>query len=102
MFNGGSFSTGILGSNVNSVEFVCFQPLADVLVHVERGYRMEAPEGCPREVYSIMSQAWNMDPQQRPTFAHVYDRLDVIRRSPPMTAPLPPLSNSHRPLVPHS
>ena len=29
------------------------QPLADVLMHVERGYRMESPEGCPREVYTI-------------------------------------------------
>ena len=33
-----------------------FQPLADVVMHVERGYRMEAPEGCPKEIYDIMKQ----------------------------------------------
>jgi c-src tyrosine kinase len=34
----------------------CFQPLADVVKHVEKGYKMEAPEGCPPEVYEIMRQ----------------------------------------------
>lgn len=33
------------------------QPLADVVKHVEKGYKMEAPEGCPSEVYEIMRQA---------------------------------------------
>lgn len=32
------------------------QPLADVVKHVEKGYKMEAPEGCPPEVYEIMRQ----------------------------------------------
>lgn len=32
------------------------QPLADVVKHVDKGYKMEAPEGCPPEVYQIMSQ----------------------------------------------
>lgn len=32
------------------------QPLADVVKHVEKGYKMEAPEGCPSEVYEIMRQ----------------------------------------------
>lgn len=31
-------------------------PLADVVKHVEKGYKMEAPEGCPPEVYEIMRQ----------------------------------------------
>ena len=29
-------------------------PLADVVKHVEKGYQMEAPEGCPAQVYTIM------------------------------------------------
>lgn len=29
-------------------------PLADVVKHVEKGYKMEAPEGCPPEVYEMM------------------------------------------------
>ena len=29
-------------------------PLADVVKHVEKGYQMEAPEGCPQQVYAVM------------------------------------------------
>lgn len=32
------------------------QPLVDVVKHVEKGYRMEAPECCPPEIYEIMRQ----------------------------------------------
>jgi hypothetical protein len=31
-------------------------PLADVVKHVEKGYRMEAPEGCPPSIYDIMTK----------------------------------------------
>ncbi|XP_012946794.1 tyrosine-protein kinase CSK isoform X2 [Aplysia californica] len=54
-------------------------PLADVVMHVERGYRMEAPEGCPAEIYSIMKQAWEIRPEARPTFHEVLGRLDHLR-----------------------
>lgn len=33
-----------------------FQPLADVVKCVEKGYKMEPPDGCPHEVYDIMRQ----------------------------------------------
>jgi len=62
------------------------QPLADVLMHVERGYRMESPEGCPREVYSIMKDAWDAKPSARPTFATVSARLKALRSPPTPTA----------------
>lgn len=32
----------------------------DVVKHVEKGYKMEAPEGCPPEVYEIMRQVVNI------------------------------------------
>lgn len=32
------------------------KPLADVVKHVEKGYKMEAPEGCPQDVYTIMRE----------------------------------------------
>ena len=31
-------------------------PLGDVVKHVEKGYKMEAPEGCPQQVYTIMKE----------------------------------------------
>lgn len=54
-------------------------PLADVVMHVERGYRMEAPESCPPEVYAIMKQAWDIKPQERPTFSQVQAMLNHLR-----------------------
>lgn len=36
--------------------FFLFQPLADVVKCVEKGYKMEPPDGCPHEVYDIMRQ----------------------------------------------
>ena len=44
-------------------------------MHVERGYRMEAPEDCPPEVYAIMSEAWAKEPEKRPTFEEIRKRL---------------------------
>ena len=65
---------------------VCNQPLADVLMHVERGYRMESPEGCPREVYTIMKEAWDANAAARPSFAAVSARLHSLRTPPTPTA----------------
>ena len=59
--------------------YCSFQPLADVVMHVERGYRMEAPEGCPKEIYDIMQQSWELNPEQRPTFSEVLVKLDNLR-----------------------
>lgn len=54
-------------------------PLADVVMHIERGYRMEAPEGCPAEIYALMKQAWEMNPENRPTFNEVLSKLNNLR-----------------------
>ncbi|XP_050401686.1 tyrosine-protein kinase CSK [Patella vulgata] len=54
-------------------------PLADVVMHVEKGYRMEAPEGCPPEIYSIMKDSWDIDPLKRPTFNTVIAKLNNLR-----------------------
>ncbi|XP_055850132.1 uncharacterized protein LOC129914768 [Episyrphus balteatus] len=50
-------------------------PLADVVKHVEVGYKMEAPEGCPAEIYEMMRQAWDLNPAKRPTFAELKVKL---------------------------
>ena len=48
--------------------YFSFKPLAEVTKHVEMGYKMEAPEGCPTEIYDMMRQAWDLNPIKRPTF----------------------------------
>ncbi|XP_057655445.1 tyrosine-protein kinase CSK [Diorhabda carinulata] len=54
-------------------------PLADVVKHVEKGYKMEAPEGCPPEVYEIMRQAWDLNPDKRPYFHEVKAKLGHLK-----------------------
>lgn len=48
-------------------------------MHVEKGYRMEAPEGCPKEIYDIMMRAWQIQPENRPTFQEVYQELADLK-----------------------
>lgn len=55
-------------------------PLADVVKHVGSGYKMEAPEGCPPEIYEMMRQAWDLVPEKRPTFAELKRRLAICKR----------------------
>ncbi|PSN52880.1 hypothetical protein C0J52_02999 [Blattella germanica] len=55
------------------------KPLADVVKHVEKGYKMEAPEGCPPEVYEIMRQAWDLQPDKRPSFRDVKGKLGQLK-----------------------
>lgn len=50
-------------------------------MHIENGYRMELPEGCPKEVYEIMKSAWDEDPRVRPTFSEVKLHLESFRVS---------------------
>ncbi|ERL94654.1 hypothetical protein D910_11929 [Dendroctonus ponderosae] len=55
-------------------------PLADVVRHVENGYKMEAPEGCPKEIYPIMRQAWDFYPEKRPNFHEVKIKLAQLKQ----------------------
>lgn len=54
-------------------------PRAEVVPYVENGHRMEAPEGCPPEVYELMQMSWELDPEKRPTFSEVLLKLESIR-----------------------
>ena len=73
-------ATGIVFTVSNcDFSFYFAQPLSDVVMHVERGYRMDPPDGCPSEVYEIMKEVWNLDAHKRPTFKEVLSKLDKIR-----------------------
>ncbi len=50
-----------------------------VLRHLESGERMDAPEACPPEVYSLMRETWAAEPASRPTFATILQRLEERR-----------------------
>ncbi|XP_046454047.1 tyrosine-protein kinase CSK-like [Daphnia pulex] len=57
-------------------------PLADVVKHVEKGYRMEKPEGCPQEIHDLMRQAWDLNADRRPTFNQVKQQLAQLKDTP--------------------
>ena len=54
------------------------QPIQDVVRHVERGYRMEPPEGCPPLITELMSDCWALEAQARPTFSDLNYKLKRI------------------------
>jgi c-src tyrosine kinase len=51
----------------------------DVTRLIEGGYRMEAPEKCPPEIYEIMRLAWEIKPENRPTFREVLSKLQKMQ-----------------------
>uniref|UniRef100_A0A669BYF2 Tyrosine-protein kinase n=1 Tax=Oreochromis niloticus TaxID=8128 RepID=A0A669BYF2_ORENI len=53
-------------------------PLKDVVPRVEKGYKMDCPDGCPEVVYNIMKQCWNLDPAARPSFQMLKEWLQHI------------------------
>ncbi|XP_068688092.1 tyrosine-protein kinase CSK-like [Montipora capricornis] len=52
-----------------------------VMETIERGYRMECPDGCPQKIYCVMRNCWEINPKQRPSFEKIYAVLDDIYRS---------------------
>lgn len=53
-------------------------PIQDVIRHIEKGYRMESPEGCPTEITRLMNDAWSLEPERRPSFNKALQRLKGV------------------------
>ncbi|CAG9536633.1 unnamed protein product [Cercopithifilaria johnstoni] len=53
-------------------------PIQDVVRHIEKGYRMEPPEGCPMEISRLMNDAWILEPSNRPSFTAILQRLKFV------------------------
>ncbi|XP_069006795.1 mast/stem cell growth factor receptor kita isoform X1 [Embiotoca jacksoni] len=43
---------------------------------IKEGYRMDAPEFAPSEMYQIMRSCWDADPFNRPPFGKVVERIE--------------------------
>ena len=43
---------------------------------------MCSPDGCPKSLYDVMLKCWNIDENQRPTFAKLCTELDELCKSP--------------------
>lgn len=55
------------------------QPLKDVVPRVEKGYKMDAPDGCPPAVYEVMKNCWQLDAASRPSFLQLREQLQHIK-----------------------
>lgn len=53
-------------------------PVEKLFQLLKDGHRMEKPQGCSTEVYTVMRECWNQSPYQRPTFAELVEGLDRI------------------------
>lgn len=47
----------------------------EVVDAVRRGRLLSCPDGCPPQIYSLMKECWNMEPEERPSFKKLYRRL---------------------------
>ncbi|EFO22616.2 TK/ABL protein kinase [Loa loa] len=52
--------------------------LNSVYALLEKGFRMDAPEGCPPSVYRLMLQCWNWSPSDRPRFKEIHASLESL------------------------
>ncbi|XP_051550662.1 megakaryocyte-associated tyrosine-protein kinase isoform X1 [Myxocyprinus asiaticus] len=50
--------------------------VSEVRERVGQGYRMEPPDECPPDIYTIMRSCWNTEPKKRPSFHKLRDKLE--------------------------
>ncbi|XP_053558528.1 tyrosine-protein kinase JAK2 [Bombina bombina] len=48
---------------------------------LKKNGRLPQPEGCPNEIYAIMTQCWNNNVDQRPSFKDLSVQVDLVRES---------------------
>ena len=53
----------------------------ELVEYLNEGRRMKPPDQCPEEIYNIMLECWNDDPDSRPSMLQLYDKLNVLRKS---------------------
>ncbi|EYC13875.1 hypothetical protein Y032_0042g576 [Ancylostoma ceylanicum] len=50
-------------------------PPEDMLHFLESGGRMERPDNCPENFYEVMCECWTVDPEKRPDFSTIRQKL---------------------------
>uniref|UniRef100_A0A4W4DWK7 Tyrosine-protein kinase n=1 Tax=Electrophorus electricus TaxID=8005 RepID=A0A4W4DWK7_ELEEL len=52
--------------------------LSQVYDLLEKGLRMEQPEGCPPKVYELMRACWQWSPLDRPLFSEIHQAFETM------------------------
>ena len=52
--------------------------LSQVYELLETGYRMQCPEGCPPEIYDLMTRCWEWASENRPSFKEISKELNAM------------------------
>ncbi|KAJ8006058.1 hypothetical protein DPEC_G00124320 [Dallia pectoralis] len=52
-----------------------------LIEHLRSGSRLPEPVGCPSEIYQVMTECWDRDPNSRPLFKELALRVDMFRDS---------------------
>uniref|UniRef100_A0A673HUK0 Tyrosine-protein kinase n=1 Tax=Sinocyclocheilus rhinocerous TaxID=307959 RepID=A0A673HUK0_9TELE len=70
------WSYGVLLWEIFSYGRQPYPKIVEVRERVDQGYRMEPPDECPPDVYSIMTSCWETEPKRRPSFHKLRERLE--------------------------
>ncbi|XP_048392847.1 ALK tyrosine kinase receptor-like isoform X1 [Stegostoma tigrinum] len=79
-----TWSFGVLLWEIFSLGYMPYPSKSnqEVLEFVTSGGRMDPPKNCPGPVYRIMTQCWQHQPEDRPNFATILERIDYCTQDP--------------------
>ncbi|OCT77512.1 hypothetical protein XELAEV_18028604mg [Xenopus laevis] len=87
-----TWSFGVLLWEIFSLGYMPYPSKSnqEVLEFVTSGGRMDPPKNCPGPVYRIMTQCWQHQPEDRPNFTIVLERINYCKQDPDViNTPLP-------------
>nr|XP_057947022.1 ALK tyrosine kinase receptor isoform X1 [Doryrhamphus excisus] len=79
-----TWSFGVLLWEIFSLGYMPYPSRSnqEVLDFVTNGGRMDPPKNCPGPVYRIMTQSWQHQPEDRPNFSTILERIDYCLQDP--------------------
>uniref|UniRef100_A0A8D2LXD2 Tyrosine-protein kinase receptor n=2 Tax=Varanus komodoensis TaxID=61221 RepID=A0A8D2LXD2_VARKO len=79
-----TWSFGVLLWEIFSLGYMPYPSKSnqEVLDFVTNGGRMDPPKNCPGPVYRIMTQCWQHQPEDRPNFAIILERIEYCTQDP--------------------